>query len=217
MMFVLFLFFFRLYAASPSSPPVVVQTRQIGLVSKRLSVFTKRSSMLALDITSLQGLEYAPSTTTADSGTTTTTTTPGTTGDGRRRARTLIRGDSDNDPTDEMYRRLAGSSGGNNSGSEDAMVQIIEAPEFDGTATGGEVVDMASVDLQLTQWSARFNPFGGSESLGGDEEGCGNTTDGTSCLESTDVFTFTLRHKGADVSALHVRPEMIRTETRCYK
>jgi hypothetical protein len=67
----------------------------------------------------------------------------------------------------------------------------------------------ASIDLQLTQWSARFNPFGGSESPEGDEEGCGNTTDGTSCLESTDVFTFTLRHKGAEVSALHVRLEKI--------
>jgi hypothetical protein len=77
-----------------------------------------------------------------------------------------------------------------------AKVVIRGAPALSAPPPGSSSADAATVDLQVTQWSASSNPF----NFGATSFDDGSALDGDDVPTPSDLITFTLRHNDASLS-----------------
>ena len=149
----------QLIGASASTPPVIMQSRGIGVVSKRIALVKKQEQgreVLTIDLTAVSSADYVP-----------------------------LKSVEVRDPAGRELEESDAIS--------DGKVLIQDAPTLF-SAPAGSVT--ATVDLQVTQWSAAINPFNFDKRSFDD----GVALDDDDVPTSSDLITFTLRYDGADLS-----------------
>ena len=155
----------QLIGASASTPPVIMQSRSIGVVSKRAALVKKQEQgreVLTIDLTAVSSADYAPL-----------------------------------NSVEESVEESDAVSGGK------VVIQdapaLFSAPAGSSSSSNNSVT--ATVDLQVTQWSAAVNPFNFDKTSFDD----GVALDDDDVPTPSDLITFTLRYDGADL------PESMKT------
>ena len=80
-------------------------------------------------------------------------------------------------------------------------VRVLSAPSFADDATTNAYTH---IDLQLTQWSGNYNPFVRHSTPTTTTASSASSASSSLLVETSDVFTFTLRNNGTDAPALHL-------------
>jgi hypothetical protein len=155
----------QLIGLSASTPPVIMQSRSIGVVSKRAALVKRQEQgreVLTIDLTAVSSADYAPL-----------------------------------NSIEESVEESDAVSGG--------KVLIRDAPTLFSAPAGSSSSPInsiaATVDLQVTQWSAAVNPFNFDKTSFDD----GVALDDDDVPTPSDLITFTLRYDGADL------PESMKT------